>query len=207
VTIADDVELGAYVVLHAGVELRAGCVVQDHAVLGKPPLLAPWSRAPRETGPTVFEDGAGVGAGAIVCVGATVGAGTIVGDHCFVREHAVVGAGSVLGHGTAIAWKVEVGRNVVIRNNTALAAGTIVEDDVFLGIGVTTTDNRPMGRETPEERPTVGVVLRRGCRVGSGVVLLPGIEVGEEAVVAAGAVVTHDVPAGTRVGGIPARPL
>ena len=50
-----------------------------------------------------------------------------------------------------------------------------------------------------------GATLRRGCRIGAGAVLLPGIEVGEEAFVAAGAVVTSDVPAGALVMGVPAR--
>jgi UDP-2-acetamido-3-amino-2,3-dideoxy-glucuronate N-acetyltransferase len=48
-------------------------------------------------------------------------------------------------------------------------------------------------------------VLRRACRVGGGAVLLPGVEVGEEAFVAAGALVTRDVPARTLVMGVPAR--
>jgi UDP-2-acetamido-3-amino-2,3-dideoxy-glucuronate N-acetyltransferase len=50
-----------------------------------------------------------------------------------------------------------------------------------------------------------GAFLRRACRVGGGARILPGIEVGEEAVVAAGSVVTRDVPARTLVMGVPAR--
>jgi acetyltransferase-like isoleucine patch superfamily enzyme len=50
-----------------------------------------------------------------------------------------------------------------------------------------------------------GAVLRRGCRVGGGAVLVPGVEIGEEAFVAAGAVVTHDVGAREVVMGVPAR--
>jgi UDP-2-acetamido-3-amino-2,3-dideoxy-glucuronate N-acetyltransferase len=49
------------------------------------------------------------------------------------------------------------------------------------------------------------VTLRRACRIGGGAVLLPGVEVGEEAFVAAGAVVTADVPARALVMGVPAR--
>ena len=50
-----------------------------------------------------------------------------------------------------------------------------------------------------------GATLRRACRVGGGAVLVPGVEIGEEAFVAAGAVVTNDVPARTLVMGVPAR--
>ena len=61
-----------------------------------------------------------------------------------------------------------------------------------------------MGRHGPEY-PLRGAILRRACRIGSGVVLVPGVEVGEEGYVAAGAVVTRDVPPGAMVMGVPAR--
>jgi acetyltransferase-like isoleucine patch superfamily enzyme len=68
---------------------------------------------------------------------------------------------------------------------------------------ITTNDNT-MGRHGPET-PARGATLRRACRIGGGVVLTPGVVVGEEAFVAAGAVVTRDVPARTVVMGVPAR--
>ena len=64
------------------------------------------------------------------------------------------------------------------------------------------TNDDTMARGEPELK---GVTLRRACRVGGGVVLTPGVEVGEEAFVAAGAVVTRDVPARAVVMGVPAR--
>jgi acetyltransferase-like isoleucine patch superfamily enzyme len=61
-----------------------------------------------------------------------------------------------------------------------------------------------MARRSPD-RQMEGARLRRACRVGGGAVILPGVEVGEEAFVAAGAVVTRDVPAHKVVWGVPAR--
>jgi len=61
-----------------------------------------------------------------------------------------------------------------------------------------------MGRH-PHGEPLQGPVFRRACRVGGGVVVVPGVEIGEEAFVAAGAVVTRDVPARAVVIGVPAR--
>ena len=65
---------------------------------------------------------------------------------------------------------------------------------MFIAPGVMLT-NDPTGRPPAPGEELVGATLRRACRIGGGAVLLPGVEVGEEAFVAAGAVVTRDVPA------------
>jgi acetyltransferase-like isoleucine patch superfamily enzyme len=67
-----------------------------------------------------------------------------------------------------------------------------------------TTNDDTMGRQAPGT-PMQGATLRRACRVGGGAVLTPGVEIGEEAFVAAGAVVTNDVPPRGLVMGVPAR--
>jgi acetyltransferase-like isoleucine patch superfamily enzyme len=67
-----------------------------------------------------------------------------------------------------------------------------------------TTNDDAMGRHAPDE-PLRGATFRRACRVGGAAVLVPGVEIGEEAFVAAGAVVTRDVPARAVVMGVPAR--
>jgi acetyltransferase-like isoleucine patch superfamily enzyme len=91
-----------------------------------------------------------------------------------------------------------------VQTNVYLTAGSVVEDDVFVGPGVVTTNDDTMARHAPDA-PLTGATLRRACRVGGGVVLLPGVEVGEEAFVAAGAVVTRDVSPRSVVMGVPAR--
>jgi acetyltransferase-like isoleucine patch superfamily enzyme len=210
--IADDVELpediaiGANVVLHSGVQIGRGCVIQDGAVVGKPPLLAPISRAPRQEGAaTILADQAAVGSGAIICAGAAVGNATIVGDHALVREGSQIGPGCRIGHGAAIGWGVQIAASVRVCNNVVLAPGSQVEDGVFIGVNVTSTDHNAMGRDPERSTPLRGVIFRRRCRIGSGVTLLPGVEIGEDAVVGAGAVVTRSVPGGAIVMGAPAR--
>jgi acetyltransferase-like isoleucine patch superfamily enzyme len=82
----------------------------------------------------------------------------------------------------------------------------VIEDDVFVAPCVTTTNDNTMARHPPApEFELRGATLRRACRVGAASVLLPGVEVGEEAFVAAGALVTRDVPARSLVMGVPAR--
>ena len=91
-----------------------------------------------------------------------------------------------------------IGARVRIQTDVYVTAGTVIEDDVFVGPGVTTTNDSTMARHAPGRAAATGRLLRRACRVGGGVVLCPGVEIGEEAFVAAGAVVTRDVPAARR---------
>ena len=97
-----------------------------------------------------------------------------------------------------------VGDRVRVQTGCYLTAYSVIEDDVFVAPGVTLTNDDTMGRHAPDYEIR-GATLRRACRVGGGVVLTPGVEIGEEAFVAAGAVVTRDVPARAVVMGVPAR--
>jgi acetyltransferase-like isoleucine patch superfamily enzyme len=112
----------------------------------------------------------------------------------------------VIGRGSVVDPGVLVGARVRVQTNVYLAAGSVVEDDVFVGPGVCLTNDDTMGRHRPVE-PLRGALLRRACRVGGGAVIVPGVEVGEEAFVGAGAVVTRDVPPRMLVVGNPAREL
>ena len=136
--------------------------------------------------------------------GVQLGQGAIAGDQSHLRERTVVGRETVVGRGSAIDNDVRVGERVRINTNCYLTAYSEIEDDVFIGPGVTTTNDQTMARHPPEEALR-GVRLRRACRIGGGAVLCPGVEVGEEAFVAAGAVAVADVPAGAVVMGVPAR--
>lgn len=205
VRIGADVRFGAHVVVHDGTVIAEGCQIDDHVVLGRRPRLSARSAA---SGLAVdglqLDRGASVGAGAVVFAGARIGAEAILGDQSFVRERSVVGEGSVIGRGSAIDNDVLVGARVRVQTNVYLTAFTVVEDDVFIGPGVVTTNDHTMGRHGPRT-PLRGAKLRRACRVGGGAVIVPAAEVGEEAFVAAGAVVTADVPARAVVMGVPAR--
>jgi acetyltransferase-like isoleucine patch superfamily enzyme len=123
-----------------------------------------------------------------------------------VRERARIGAESLIGRGTAVDNDVSVGARVKVQSNCYLTAGAVIEDDVFIGPGVTLTNDNAMARH-PKGDPPDAPALRRACRIGGGSVICPGVEIGEEAFVGAGAVVTEDVPARAVVVGVPARKI
>jgi acetyltransferase-like isoleucine patch superfamily enzyme len=207
-SIGDGVYLGSHVVVHEGTVIGDDCVIEDHAVLGKRPRLARGSSAKGAVGALELGERVTVCSGAVVFAGASVAAEAILGDQSFVRERSRIGAGSVIGRGSVVDNDVTVGARVKVQTSVYLTAFTTVEDDVFVGPGATTTNDNTMNRHgggRDSESPLRGATLRRACRVGGGTVLTPGVEVGEEAFVAAGAVVTRDVPARAVAIGVPAR--
>lgn len=204
VKIGDGVSFGAHVVVHDGTVIGHGCVIEDHAVLGKRPRLARGSSAKGEVGGLVLGDRVTVCAGAVVFAGANIEEEAIIGDQSYVRERSRIGAGSVIGRGSVVDNDVAIGARVRVQTNVYLTAFTVIEDDVFVGPCAMTTNDDTMSRHGPDMQLR-GATLRRACRVGGAAVLTPGVEIGEEAFVAAGAIVTKNVPARTVVMGTPAR--
>jgi acetyltransferase-like isoleucine patch superfamily enzyme len=121
-----------------------------------------------------------------------------------VRERVEIGADSLVGRAASVENDVRVGERVRMQTGAYVTAWSVVEDDVFIAPKVIFTNDPSAGRRPPGMELR-GPTLRRGCRVGAGAVLLPGVEIGADAFVAAGAVVTRDVPAGALAMGVPAQ--
>lgn len=200
-----DVRFGAHIVVHDDVVIGDDVQIADAAILGKRP--SPTSGSTSVGG---NDQPLRIGAAAIICTqaiiftSAQIGARSIIGDQAFVRERATIGEDTVIGRGSTVDNDVSVGLRVRTQTGVYLAAFSVVEDDVFLGPGVITTNDHTMNRNAAGTE-LLGAILKRACRVGAGAVLTPGITIGEEAFVAAGAVVTADVPPRSVVMGVPAR--
>lgn len=149
---------------------------------------------------------------AIVDDGASVGAGTRVWHWTQVREGAQIGAESIVGKGCYIDAGVRIGSRVKIQSNVSVFHGVTIEDGVFVGPHVCFTNDREPRAITPEgalkgaDDWTVSETLvRHGASIGANATLVCGVTVGRFAMVAAGAVVTRDVPDYGLVMGSPAR--
>lgn len=142
---------------------------------------------------------------AIVDEDVELGEGTKVWHFVHVSKGARIGPGSVLGQNVFVAPGVTVGRGVKIQNNVSLYIGVVIEDEVFLGpscVFTNVVNPRAFIERKTEFRPTrVG----RGASIGANATIVCGNDVGAYAMVGAGAVVTHDVPAHAIVVGVPAR--
>ena len=149
-------------------------------------------------------EGTLIGGNVVIHAGVTIGAGARIGDHAQIRDGAEIGAGATVGSLSSVDPGVRIGKRASVQARCYLSAGTVLEEDVFVGPGVTMANDNTMDRHGPDME-LQGPLLRRACRVGAGVVLCPAIEVGEEAFVAAGAVVAADVAPRSVVMGVPAR--
>jgi acetyltransferase-like isoleucine patch superfamily enzyme len=207
VQLGADVEIGANVVIHDGTVIGDGVVIQDNVVLGKQPKLSKRSTSAKKDPLPPLEIGSGsaICSGAVVYAGTVLGPDVIIGDQASVRERCTLGEGVVVGRGVCVENDVPIGAFTKIQSNSYITAYSELEDHVFIAPCVTTTNDNFMGRTEGRHALIKGAIIRRGARVGGGVVILPGIEIGAEAFVAAGALVTRDVPAGKLVAGLPAQ--
>ncbi|MFN2114695.1 MAG: acyltransferase [Anaerolineae bacterium] len=149
---------------------------------------------------------------AIVDPTARIGDGTRIWHHAQVRENAVLGRDCIVGKSAFVDAEVVVGDRVKIQNNALVYHGAQLEDGVFIGPAACLTNDRrpravnPDGSLKSADDWEVGrTLVRYGASIGAGAVVVTGVTVGRHAMVAAGAVVTRDVPDHGLVQGVPAR--
>jgi UDP-2-acetamido-3-amino-2,3-dideoxy-glucuronate N-acetyltransferase len=142
---------------------------------------------------------------AIVDEGATLGEGTKVWHFCHVMPGAVIGANCSFGQGCFVGNRVVIGNNVRVQNHVSLYDNVSLEDDVFVGPSAVFTNVNNPRAAFPRKDEYRDTLVRRGASIGANATVVCGHEVGEGAFVAAGAVVTRNVPAFALVAGVPAR--
>ncbi|WP_327049290.1 N-acetyltransferase [Microbispora sp. NBC_01189] len=143
---------------------------------------------------------------------AVIGRGTRVWHLAQVREKARTGVSCVLGRGAYVGPGVVLGDNVKLQNYALVYEPAVLEDGVFIGpAAVLTNDLYPRSADTTGrlkrdgDWEALGVEVREGAAVGARAVIVAGRTIGRYALVAAGAVVTRDVPDFALVAGNPAR--
>lgn len=134
-----------------------------------------------------------------------IGEGTKIWHFCHVQSGAKIGANCSLGQNVNVSNNVRIGNNVKIQNNVSVYEGVEIEDGVFCGPScVFTNDLTPRAEYPKGSENYKKTLVKRGASIGANATIVCGHTVGEYAMVAAGAVVTKDVPAYAMVAGIPA---
>jgi acetyltransferase-like isoleucine patch superfamily enzyme len=139
-----------------------------------------------------------------ICETSSVGERTRIWAFAHILEDARIGADCNICDGVFIEGGVTVGDRVTVKCGVQLWAGVTLEDDVFVGPNATfTNDPFPRSKQYPEKHSETKV--RKGASIGANATILPGLEIGTNAMVGAGAVVTHSVPPHAIAAGNPAK--
>lgn len=135
-----------------------------------------------------------------------IGEGTKIWHFCHIQRGARIGKNCSLGQNVNVSNNVRIGDGCKIQNNVSIYEGVELEDEVFCGPSCVFTNDLtpragyPKGRENYKR-----TLIKRGASIGANATIVCGHTVGEYSMVAAGAVVTRDIPDYALVAGIPAR--
>lgn len=143
---------------------------------------------------------------AYVDEGAKIGKGTKIWHFSHVMAGAEIGENCAIGQNVFIGPNVKIGNNVKIQNNVSVYEGVILEDYVFCGPScVFTNVKTPRSAFPRNHEDYIPTVVKYGATIGANATIVCGVTIGEWAFVAAGAVVTKDVPPYALVAGVPAK--
>lgn len=138
----------------------------------------------------------------------SIGKGTKIWHFCHVQEGAVIGEDCSLGQNINVSKNVHIGNRVKIQNNVSVYEGVTLEDGVFCGPSMVFTNDLTPRAEFPKGSANYKKTLvKRGASIGANATIVCGNTLGEYCMIAAGAVVTKDVPPHALMAGVPARQI
>ncbi|MCI8341784.1 MAG: N-acetyltransferase [Firmicutes bacterium] len=204
--IGSNVKIHHFAVIYDGTEIGDDCEIFDHAVIGRPPKAAGIliSKIEENLPPVTIGNKTVIGASAVIYADCHIGNNVLICDLASLREGCSVGDNTVIARLVTCNHHVTIGKNVKIIDVTHITSNTVIEDDVFIGVAVSSANDN--GMRISGDQPTNNkIVLRKGCKIGASAVILPSVEIGENSIVGANSVVTKNVRENALVLGTPAR--
>ena len=220
-----ETQIGEFCVIGENVKVGSGCVIgnhviipddtvignnvriDDHTVVGKLPMKAANSAVTKEQTlpPCIIKDNGIIGTGVVVYRGCEIGQKVLIADLATIRENVTIGDFTIVGRGVAIENYCNIGRYVKLETNVYITAYSDIEDRVFIAPCVATSNDNYVGRTEERFKHFKGVIIKKGARIGVNATILPGKIIHEDSLVAAGSLVTKDVPAKKIVAGVRAK--
>jgi acetyltransferase-like isoleucine patch superfamily enzyme len=209
VVIGDDCLIGHNVVIHPGSRIGKACRIDDGVIIGKKPLSSPRSifKVPENLKPAVIGDFCQIGANVVIYCQCTIGERNLIADMATIRENVSLGDLNIVGRNVAIENFVTIGSRNKFETNCYITAYSTVGDYCFVAPCTATSNDNYMARDKERFNHFKGITMEDGSRIGANATILPGKTIHSDGTVAAGAVVTRDVPAKTIVVGNPAKPF
>ena len=212
--ISDDVRIGkdcaiaSHVVIYPGTVIGDRVSIQDHTIIGKPPVRG--KRSAVRLGndnpePARIASDVTIGAHVIVYDQSVIERSVLIADTAVIRERVTIGEETIVGRLVTVENDSTIGKSTKLETGCYITAYSEVGSNCFIAPMVMTSNDNFLGRTKERFKHYKGVTVRNGGRIGVGAVILPGVVIEEEGVVAAGSVVTKDVPVKTLVMGAPAR--
>ena len=222
--IGRDVAIGEYVVIRANAQIGDGVVIHPHvvinenvfignnveifpgSVIGKEPKGAgALARQPNFEKKLIIGPNCSIGPHAVLFYDIEIGKNTLIGDGASIREQCRIGSRCIISRYVTINYNTIIGDRTKIMDLTHVTGNCVIGNDVFISINVGMTNDNLIGQCGYDEGKIKGPRIHDNAVVGAGATLLPGVDIGTKSVVGAGSVVTHDVPPGCVVMGVPAR--
>jgi len=207
VIIGENSVIGNNVVIHDGSKIGNSVRIDDNAVIGKKPMKAANSAVTKEQElpSAIIGNNCIIGTSCVIYRGCNIADKVLVADLATIRENVTVGKGTIIGRGVAIENFCEIGSYCKIETNAYITAYSTIEDRCFIAPCVATSNDNYVGRSEERFKHFKGVTVKKGGRVSVNSTILPGKTISEDALVAAGSVVTKDVPSKKIVCGTPAK--
>jgi len=207
VVIGDNCRIGYNVVIRKGTTIGDKVRIDDNTVIGKYPMRASLSifKEEKNLSPTYIGDNCLIGANTVIYIGSSISNNVLIADLASIRENTTIGEYTIIGRGVTVENYVKIGKRCKLESECYITAYSELEDYVFIAPGVVTSNDNYLGRTEERFKHFKGTTVKKGARIGANAVILPGKTIGEDALVAAGSVVTKDVPPRKIVLGSPAR--
>jgi acetyltransferase-like isoleucine patch superfamily enzyme len=204
----DSVWLDSNVTIYGDVTIKESSYIGKGCIVGHPKrkdlmkMIKSRVKEAAFSGRSILGSRSTMRSGSIVYSDVAIGDNVELGHNVIIREQSSIGDNSLIGTNVVIDGETTVGKGVSIQTGVYICRRSTIEDFVFLGPYCLFTNDKYAMQRMTDLQ---GPIVKKGASIGANSTLMPGVTVGEGAVVGAHAVVTRNVPAGTMFLGVPAR--